>query len=221
MFSVEEADSWIGRTALDSSGEQIGMITQIWVDDESGRPEWASVRFALGGREALVPLAGTAAVGGGRQFAYAKEEIVDAPQVARDGRLEVEEKKEISFYYGAPAPDSAPRAESWVDRLEDAAQLTRRPSTPPPAGAGNVAVAPEKEGGRFRRKPSAPKPVSEKEGGRFRRKPAAPKVATEKEGGRFRRKPAAPKVASEKESKRRFRRKPAPVAEHDEVSVAA
>lgn len=122
MTSIEEADSWIGRTAVDTTGEQIGSITQIWVGDASGDPEWASLKvIGLRGREALVPLAGNDAYGGARRFAYSKEDIVDAPHAAEDGSLSAADIESLAQYYGAPDthPDSRPA--SWVDRMEDAA----------------------------------------------------------------------------------------------------
>lgn len=122
MISIEEAQSWVGRTAVDNSGQQIGFVTQIWVDDTSGDPEWASVKvIGLRGREALVPLAGAAPFGGGRRFAYSKEDIVDAPEAARDGTLPAEEKDQLVTYYGAPDTDPLPGSTTWVQRLEGAA----------------------------------------------------------------------------------------------------
>ncbi|MEO5678099.1 MAG: PRC-barrel domain-containing protein [Acidimicrobiales bacterium] len=120
MTTIEEADAWIGRTAVDHTGEQIGLITQIWVDDSTGQPEWASVKGpALRGRDAIVPLAGTAPFGGGRRFAYSKAAIVEAPLSAEENSLGREDMERLSAHYGAPHSD--PDSASWVDRLEDAA----------------------------------------------------------------------------------------------------
>lgn len=120
MTSIEEADASIGRTAVDRSGEQIGLITQIWVDDTTGQPEWASVRGpGLRGRDAIVPLAGSAPFGGGRRFAYSKDAIVDAPTSAEKDTLGREDMDRLSSHYGAPQTD--PDSTMWVDRLEDAA----------------------------------------------------------------------------------------------------
>lgn len=155
MTSIEEADAWIGQTAIDDTGEQIGLITQIWVDDMSGQPEWASVRLpVLGAEEALVPLAGTRALGSGRQFAYTKQEIVDAPPVAQDGTLGREEMERLAAHYGTPAADVAPpaREASWADRME--AQIRGgRGARPTPPGEADADDRPRKAG-RFGRKPA-------------------------------------------------------------------
>lgn len=123
MTSIEEADSWIGRTAVDSAGEQIGLITKIWVDDASGQPALASVKAGLGGREALVPLAGTTPVGGGRQLTYSKEQIVAAPRPAQGDRLTAGEMERAFAYYGPldTQADAATSVTGWTDRYEDMA----------------------------------------------------------------------------------------------------
>ncbi len=175
MTSIQEADAWIGRTAIDDTGEQIGLISQIWVDDTSGRAEWASVRGAtLAGREAFVPLAGAATLGSGVQFTYTKEEVVDAPQVGQDGSLGAEEKEGLIAYYGVTAADTQPpaRSDSWADRID---ALIPGPSgrehASSPAGA-DPAAAP-REVRRFGRKPGKPGKAEKgekKAGRRFGRK---------------------------------------------------
>jgi len=192
MTSIEAADAWIGRTAIDDTGEQIGLISQIWVDDTSGQPAWASVRgTALAGREAFVPLAGAAPLGSGVQFTSTKEEVVMAPQVAQDGRLSVEGKEQLTSYYGAPTADARPpaRSDSWADRID----ATRAPSgqgpTSPPAGA-DLTEAPRKrrrlgrtsgadEAGKATRSERAEKKADEKAGDQ------AEKDAGTKRGRRF------------------------------------
>jgi len=168
MTSIEEADSWIGRTAVDDTGEQVGMISEIWVDDASGQPAWASVTGpALGAREALVPLAGAVALGGGVQFPYTREEIVDAPQVADEGRLDLGEKEQLCAYYGTADAGPPARPASWVDRIDEMIDPSGAPPSPP---TGFDPAAPKK-GRRSQRTPGRP---DRKAGRRFGRKAAAP-----------------------------------------------
>ena len=186
MTSIQEADTWIGRTAIDDTGEQMGLISQIWVDDTSGQAEWASVRGAtLGAREAFVPLAGAAALGSGVQFTYTKEEVVDAPHVAQDGRLTAEEKEQLISYYGTPAADAQPpaRSASWADRIDATIPAAPgRQHTSSPAAADSAAAPPK--GRRFGRKPAradktekADKKADKKAGRRFGRKSKGPDQA--------------------------------------------
>ena len=156
MTSIEQADSWIGRTAVDNAGAQIGMVTTIWVDDESGQPEWASVRSTLGGSDALVPLGGAAPLGGGLQLAYNKDEVAHAPRVAEDGQFGAGDKERIAAYYGTAAGEStvAPEA-GWMDRLSDLASPGQGSAAISQAGsepAPEAAPAPEQKRRRFARK---------------------------------------------------------------------
>jgi len=152
MISVQEADAWIGRTAMDDTGEQIGRITQIWVDDASGQPEWASVKIA--GREALVPLAGASAMGGGVQFSRSKEEIRSAPRIAQDGHLEAADKAHVASHYGvaASAPATAPPAAGWSEHPDEEADRMVAPA--PPLAEDEAAPVAKKENRRFGRKSS-------------------------------------------------------------------
>ena len=174
MFSIEEADGWIGRTAVDSTGEQVGMITQIWVDDASGEPEWASIKSAvLGWREALVPLAGSADLGGGRQFAYTKKELAGAPHVAQDGHLDPEDRDRVSAYYDvAPRAALTPAAPSPGPStvVDDAALLPNEDWMAPTPTDDDVAPAAPQSSRRFGRKP---KPSAQGPKRRFGRKPAS------------------------------------------------
>lgn len=166
MTSTEQAASWIGRTAVDSTGEQFGRITQIWVDDASGDAEWASVKVpGLRGREALVPLTGAGPAGGGRRFAYSREEIVAAPHAGQDGRLAAEDKEQLSSYYSASGTSAEPGSATWMDRLESAADGATVREISALQGGGGPAPTPE----------AAPEaPVAQKARRRFGRKSPAP-----------------------------------------------
>jgi hypothetical protein len=41
--SIETVQSWQGRTMVDPAGDKLGTIDAIYLDDETGQPEWATV----------------------------------------------------------------------------------------------------------------------------------------------------------------------------------
>jgi uncharacterized protein YrrD len=41
--SIEAARGWSGLTAVDSDDESLGRITDIYLDRDTGQPEWALV----------------------------------------------------------------------------------------------------------------------------------------------------------------------------------
>jgi sporulation protein YlmC with PRC-barrel domain len=40
----EEVGSWRGSNAVDSDGDKIGKIEEIYMDAETGKPEWLAVK---------------------------------------------------------------------------------------------------------------------------------------------------------------------------------
>ncbi len=38
-----DLSAWKGRTAIDSSGREIGEIAEVYVDEGTGQPEWLAI----------------------------------------------------------------------------------------------------------------------------------------------------------------------------------
>jgi PRC-barrel domain len=83
--SVETARNWSGLTAVDSDDQPLGRISDIYLDHDTGQPEWALVATPQRGRRTFVPLAGAARKGDRVTVAVAKAAVGDAPAV-RPGR---------------------------------------------------------------------------------------------------------------------------------------
>jgi PRC-barrel domain len=83
--SVETARNWSGMTAVDSDDQPLGRITDIYLDHDTGQPEWALVATPQRGRRTFVPLAGAARRGDRVTVAVPKAAVGDAPAV-RTGR---------------------------------------------------------------------------------------------------------------------------------------
>jgi PRC-barrel domain len=82
--SIEVARGWSGLTAVDSDDEPLGRITDIYLDRDTGQPEWALVATPQRHRT-FVPLAGAARKRDRVAVAVAKAAVSDAPAV-RPGR---------------------------------------------------------------------------------------------------------------------------------------
>jgi hypothetical protein len=83
--SVETARNWSGLTAVDSDDQPLGRIADIYLDHDTGQPEWALVATPQRGRRTFVPLAGAARKGDRVTVAVPKAAVGDAPAV-RPGR---------------------------------------------------------------------------------------------------------------------------------------
>src|SRR3954463_1938488 len=116
MITEQQISQVIGNTAVGSDGGKLGKVGEVYLDDETGRPEWATVNTGLfGTRETFIPLAQAESTGDQLRFPYEKAKIKDAPRVNdANGHLSPDEEAELYRYYGlshsgAPA-DSAPAA---------------------------------------------------------------------------------------------------------------
>ena len=90
----------IGKDAYDSDGQKIGRIGQVFLDDRTDEPTWATVSTGMfGTRESFVPLNGSDFDGDRLNVAYPKARIQDAPNVGDDGHLTPEEEDRLYEFY--------------------------------------------------------------------------------------------------------------------------
>ncbi len=88
MPTINDVQTWSGRDAVDNDGDKVGAIKDIYLDRQSGEPEWAAVKTGLfGTKVSFVPLEGASAAGDEVRLAYDKATIKDAPNVEADGEL--------------------------------------------------------------------------------------------------------------------------------------
>lgn len=89
-----------GGNVVDSEGAKIGSIGQVYVDDDTSRPSWVTVKTGLfGTSESFVPLEGARTDGSDIVVPYTKDKVKDAPRVEPDGHLEIEEEDRLYSYY--------------------------------------------------------------------------------------------------------------------------
>jgi uncharacterized protein (TIGR02271 family) len=102
-----EAYDWRGRTLVDAQGDKIGKVEEIYLDQQTGQPEWALVNTGMfGSKSTFVPLAGATTVGDDARVAVDKEQVKDAPGIEPDGELSQEQEAELFRHYGVPYDES-------------------------------------------------------------------------------------------------------------------
>src|SRR3954447_18906037 len=98
---MTQAYDWSGRTLKDKSGDKIGEIDAIYVDDQTDKPEWALVTTGLfGGKPTFVPLAGASPEGEDVLARVDKQQVKDAPKVDPDQELSEQQEAELFRHYG-------------------------------------------------------------------------------------------------------------------------
>jgi len=90
----------IGSTAVGTDGK-LGTVGEVYLDDETGSPEWATVRTGLfGTKEAFVPLADADIADGELRVPFDKDKVKNAPHIDSEGHLSPAEEEELYRYYG-------------------------------------------------------------------------------------------------------------------------
>lgn len=88
MSDVSEVLEWHGRTVVDTNGDKLGKIEEIYFDQETNRPEWALINTGMfAGKSSFMPLEGATSDGGQVTAPYSKDQVKDAPRVDPDGVL--------------------------------------------------------------------------------------------------------------------------------------
>ena len=100
MITEQQLSTVIGSTAHGADGK-LGTVGEVYLDDETGRPEWATVRTGLfGTKESFVPLAEADLSGSDLRLPYDTDKIKNAPKIDTDGHLSPSEEAELYRYYG-------------------------------------------------------------------------------------------------------------------------
>jgi len=101
MLGQDQIESVLDKDVYGSDGERIGGVKQVYVNDQTGQPEWLTVATGLfGTRETFVPLADADLSGDRVTVPFAKAHVKDAPNVDADGHLSPAEEQQLYAYYG-------------------------------------------------------------------------------------------------------------------------
>lgn len=89
-----------GGAVYDQDGDKIGSVGQVYLDDETGRPAWATVSTGwFGTKETFVPLDRADLRGDDIHVPYTKSHVKDAPNIEADGHISPDEEAELYRYY--------------------------------------------------------------------------------------------------------------------------
>lgn len=139
MISTEQLQelSAIGGTVIGPDGQKIGKFGQIFLDDRSGQPEWATVRTGLFGlSESFVPLSQATVAGDTLSVPYDKQTVKDAPNIDPEGQLTPEQEQELYHYYSLSYHEADQAAvQPGVPDTDARAEYSREDVRGPRAGA--------------------------------------------------------------------------------------
>src|SRR5690242_16130882 len=93
-----DPQEWHGNTVVDSNGEQLGSIHDIYVDANTDKPLWLAVK--MGTALAMVPFTGSVPEESVLRVGFAKEQIQAAPRIKEADLLSADHQSELYQHYG-------------------------------------------------------------------------------------------------------------------------
>src|SRR5688500_12084087 len=95
-MSLEQWETLRGADVYSQDGEKIGSVEQIFVDEQTRRPEWIGLGTGFfGTKRVLVPVEGSSLTEEQVTVPYAKDHVKDAPDVDAD---EISQETEAALY---------------------------------------------------------------------------------------------------------------------------
>lgn len=131
MAEYNRIEDLASATAYDVDGDKIGAVKDVYVNDNTGQPDFVAVNHGLfGGSDSIVPLRGHTLRDGELHLAFPKDRVKDAPDLAEDGHLTQQDQEAFYRHYG----------------LEGAQDVTTYEANQPAPAAGAAAGAPAAAG---------------------------------------------------------------------------
>ncbi|MEV3926826.1 PRC and DUF2382 domain-containing protein [Actinomadura coerulea] len=105
MQTQTQVRELMGMSVTDTHGTKVGTVKQVYLNDDSGSPEWVTVHTGwFGMRESFVPLSGARKAQDALQVPYDKETIKGAPNVDADEHLSHAQIVDLYRHYGVRPP---------------------------------------------------------------------------------------------------------------------
>jgi uncharacterized protein (TIGR02271 family) len=101
MPTTQEIADWKGQKVVGNDDEKLGTIDEIYLDQDTGKPEWLAIRTGLfGTKVSFVPLSDAQRHGDHVHVPFSKDEIKQSPNAEADGALSQEEEAALYRHYG-------------------------------------------------------------------------------------------------------------------------
>ena len=95
-MSLDQLERMQGADVYSEDGEKIGSVEEVYVDQQTRRPEWIGLGTGFfGTKRVLVPVEGASLSEDQVTVPYAKEHVKDAPDIDAE---EIDQKTESALY---------------------------------------------------------------------------------------------------------------------------
>jgi hypothetical protein len=105
---IDEVLGWRGRAVVDRNGQKIGTFDEIYLDERTSEPAWASVKTGpFGLRRRVLPISAAELNGDHVRVPFTKSEVKSAPSIDSDGWVAERDQAAIFRHYGMSAGDDS------------------------------------------------------------------------------------------------------------------
>ena len=99
-FTMDQLSQARGLDVLDSAGEKIGQVEEVFYDQQTGQPEWIGIGTGFfGTKRILVPVVGADLRQDGLYVPYSKEQVKESPDIDAD-EIDQETEAQLASFYG-------------------------------------------------------------------------------------------------------------------------
>jgi len=99
-MTIEQLSQARGLPVYDSAGDKIGQVEEIFLDEQTNRPEWVGVGTGFfGTKRVLVPVEGANLRGDALDVPYTKDQIKDSPDIDGDD-INQDTESRLYAHYG-------------------------------------------------------------------------------------------------------------------------
>jgi len=110
ITTYTQVSDLIDRTAVDPTGDKIGTVSTVYVDDVTNEPSWLAITTGwFGTRVSFAPVAGAYLADDDVVVAYPKDTVKDAPNIDADGTLSADDAFALYAYYGITTKPTSDR----------------------------------------------------------------------------------------------------------------
>lgn len=116
--NIAQIESLYDANVVDSNGDRVGSVGQVYIDDQNGQPSWVTVKTGLfGTNETFIPLQEARVSGDQIAVPYTKDFIKDAPNIDGEKHLDDADQDNLFTYYnvGSRSPAGTDRGASGTD----------------------------------------------------------------------------------------------------------
>ena len=124
-YGIEQLTAMRGADVYSVDGEKIGSVEEVFVDEQTGQPEWIGLGTGLfGTKRVLVPVQGAEPSDDGVRVPYSKDQVKETPDFDSE-RVSQDDEARLYAHYGleyshAPSDTGLPEGRASTDQRLDA-----------------------------------------------------------------------------------------------------